>query len=90
MKFLDEGRLVEKELTRFNVDSVIFTVEQDGEAKELWFSVGAPILREFARAALVGKEVTLKFTGERQEMRCEILEGLEKPKEEGYKKGSDI
>jgi len=30
LKFLDEGRLVEKELTRFNVDSVIFTPKEEG------------------------------------------------------------
>lgn len=90
VKFLDEGRLVEKELTRFNVDSVIFTVEHEGETKELWFSVSAPILREFAKVALVGKEITLKFSGEGQEMRCEIIEGLASPKEEGFKSGSEI
>jgi len=90
IKFSDEGRLVEKELTRFNVDSVIFTVEHEGETKELWFSVNAPILREFAKTGLTGKEMTLKFTGEGQEMRCEIVEGLETPKDEGYKKGSEI
>ncbi len=90
VKFLDEGRLVEKELTRFNVDSVIFTVEQDGEAKELWFSVGAPILREFAKASLTGKEITLRFSGEGQEMRCEIIEGLETPKEEDCEQKSEI
>lgn len=90
IKFLDEGRLVEKELTRFNVDSVIFTVEHEGETKELWFSVSAPILREFAKAALVGKEATLKFTGEGQEMRCEIIGGLETQKEEGLKSGSEV
>ncbi len=84
VKFLDEGRLVEKELTRFNVDSVIFTVEHEGEAKELWFSVGAPILREFAKMNLVGKELTLRFTGEGQEMRCEIIEGLETHEKQSF------
>ncbi len=90
VKFLEEGRLVEKEITRFNVDSVIFTVGHEGETKELWFSVNAPVLRDLAKMDLVGKEMTFKFTGEGQEMRCEIVEGLEKPKEEGYKSGSDV
>lgn len=90
VKFLEEGRIVEKEITRFSVDSVIFTVEHEGEKKELWFSVSTPILRELAKMDLIGKELTLRFTGEGQEMRCEIVEGLEKPKEEGFKSGSDV
>lgn len=90
VRFLDGGRLVEKEMTRFNVDSVIFTVEQDEQIKELWFSASAPILRELAKTDLTGKEITFRFSGEGQDMRCEILEGLEKPKEEGFKKGSEF
>jgi hypothetical protein len=74
-KFLDEGNVVQARTTGYREDSVVFTIEQSGQKKELWMSKMHPILRKLAeKGNLTGHTVTMEFSGSGLDMRAEIAE----------------
>lgn len=73
-KFLNEGKKVSGEDTGFKGSSVVFTVEQDSEKKELWMGSLAPVLRDILKHSetLTGHTCTLVFTGAGLGTRAEV------------------